>query len=139
MNLCATKSQSVRKQVPSCKEPYGNRNHSQDRTTQIPSDEINRARGTTGKATSHSGHSASNFEGSQGEEDVEALGGGVDLGEHVPGTGASPLALADFDAGEAPKERSDGDWPACFAFYLAQEHKRVHASRYAGGVIPGVA
>jgi hypothetical protein len=35
--------------------------------------------------------------------------------------------------------RSNGDWPEYFAFHLAQEHRRVHASRYAGGVIPGVA
>ncbi len=34
---------------------------------------------------------------------------------------------------------SNGDWPAFFAFHLAQEHRRVHASRYAGRVIPGVA
>jgi hypothetical protein len=32
--------------------------------------------------------------------------------------------------------RSNGDWPEYFAFHLAQEHRRVHASRYAGGVIP---
>jgi len=35
--------------------------------------------------------------------------------------------------------RSNGDWPEYFTFHLAQQHKRVHASRYAGGVIPRAA
>ena len=35
--------------------------------------------------------------------------------------------------------RSNGDWDAYFRFHLAQEHRRVHVSRYAGGVIPKAA
>jgi hypothetical protein len=35
--------------------------------------------------------------------------------------------------------RSNGDWSEYFSFHLAQEHVRVHASRYAGGVIPKAA
>lgn len=34
--------------------------------------------------------------------------------------------------------RSNGDWSEYFSFHLAQEHTRVHASRYAGGIISGV-
>ena len=32
--------------------------------------------------------------------------------------------------------RSNGDWPEYYRYHLAQEHRRVHESRYAGGVIP---
>jgi len=35
--------------------------------------------------------------------------------------------------------RSNGDWPAYWKHHLAQEHRRVHVSRYAGGVIPKAA
>ena len=32
--------------------------------------------------------------------------------------------------------RSNGDWPAYWQHHLAQEHRRVHESRFAGGTIP---
>ncbi|HTW97431.1 MAG TPA: ISKra4 family transposase [Acidimicrobiales bacterium] len=32
--------------------------------------------------------------------------------------------------------RGNGDWPEYWAYHLAEERRRVHASRYAGGVIP---
>ena len=35
--------------------------------------------------------------------------------------------------------RSNGDWPAYWKHHLAQEHRRVHASRYADGIIPKAA
>jgi hypothetical protein len=35
--------------------------------------------------------------------------------------------------------RSNGDWPEYYRYHLAQEHRRVHESRYAGGVIPKAA
>lgn len=35
--------------------------------------------------------------------------------------------------------RANGDWPAYFRYHLAQEHRRVHQSRYAGGVVPKAA
>jgi len=31
---------------------------------------------------------------------------------------------------------SNGDFPAYWAFHLAQERQRVHAARYANGIIP---
>ncbi len=34
---------------------------------------------------------------------------------------------------------SNGDWPEYYRYHLAQEHHRVHESRYAGGVIPKAA
>ena len=34
---------------------------------------------------------------------------------------------------------SNGDWPEYYRYHLAQEHRRVHESRYAGGVIPKAA
>ncbi|MGH9055824.1 MAG: ISKra4 family transposase [Acidimicrobiales bacterium] len=35
--------------------------------------------------------------------------------------------------------RANGDWPEYWHHHLAAEHERVHASRYAGGVIPAAA
>jgi len=35
--------------------------------------------------------------------------------------------------------RSNGDWPAYWQHHLAQEHRRVHESRYEDGIIPKVA
>lgn len=35
--------------------------------------------------------------------------------------------------------RANGDWPAYWRHHLAAEHRRVHATRYAGGVIPEAA
>ena len=35
--------------------------------------------------------------------------------------------------------RSNGDWDAYWQHHLAAERERVHASRYAGGVIPAAA
>ena len=35
--------------------------------------------------------------------------------------------------------RSNGDWEAYWKYHLAQEHQRVHRSRYAEGIIPEVA
>ena len=35
--------------------------------------------------------------------------------------------------------RANGDWPAYWRHHLAEEHKRVHQSRYADGVIPRAA
>ena len=35
--------------------------------------------------------------------------------------------------------RSNGDWAAYWQYHLAHAHQRVHASRYAGGVIPQAA
>ncbi len=35
--------------------------------------------------------------------------------------------------------RTNGDWEPCWQHHLAEEHKRVHAARYLGGVIPQVA
>ncbi len=32
--------------------------------------------------------------------------------------------------------RTNGDWPEYWNYHLAEEHRRVHASRYANGVIP---
>jgi hypothetical protein len=32
--------------------------------------------------------------------------------------------------------RSNGDFPSYWAYHLEQEHRRVHESRYANGVIP---
>ena len=34
---------------------------------------------------------------------------------------------------------SNGDWAAYWAYYLAQEQQRVHAARYADGILPDVA
>jgi hypothetical protein len=35
--------------------------------------------------------------------------------------------------------RANGDWPAYWRHHLAAEHRRVHRSRYAGGIIPATA
>ena len=35
--------------------------------------------------------------------------------------------------------RANGDWPAYWRHHLAAEHRRVHTTRYAGGVIPQAA
>ncbi|MCA1700301.1 MAG: ISKra4 family transposase [Actinobacteria bacterium] len=35
--------------------------------------------------------------------------------------------------------RANGDWPAYWGYHLAQEHRRVHKSRYAAAVIPNAA
>ena len=35
--------------------------------------------------------------------------------------------------------RANGDWPSYWRYHLAEEHKRVHESRYADGVIPQAA
>lgn len=35
--------------------------------------------------------------------------------------------------------RSNDDWPAYWKYHLEQEHRRVHGSRYMGGVIPKAA
>lgn len=35
--------------------------------------------------------------------------------------------------------RSNGDWPAYWHHHLAQEHRRVHESRFVGGIIPKAA
>lgn len=35
--------------------------------------------------------------------------------------------------------RANGDWPAYWRHHLAAEHRRVHATHYAGGVIPEAA
>ena len=35
--------------------------------------------------------------------------------------------------------RANGDWPAYWRHHLAAEHRRVHQSRYAGGIIPATA
>jgi hypothetical protein len=35
--------------------------------------------------------------------------------------------------------RTNGDWPDYWRYHLQQEHRRVHATRYLDGVIPGAA
>ncbi len=53
----------------------------------------------------------------QAEQVVEALGGGVDLGEHPPGTGPSSFALVEqhrlLDGCEVRQEGSDAEAEPC--------------------------